>query len=432
MANTVWLEARKEATIAAATDRLGQLKTTIKSDVPGIDLIQVVGPDHHVIASSPAARGLPPLSSAWPAAEDPQEDVQNCAEGSVGCVRLSALRVTSAPDSPVVYAGKRAPAEGATGLINAIFLTQGIALIILAVVTTWKVTERTLRPVEAIRAELAAINVNDLSSRVPETSGDDEIARLARTVNSTLERLEHARGRMELALNQQRQFAADASHELRTPVAGLRAQLEEAQLHPSETDLAELLGHSLRDVDRLQSIIADLLLLERVDAEVLRPKEPVDLSSAVRAEVSRRADPGRIRLRLSPDVTIDAIHTQIGRVITNLLDNAERHARHTVSVEVRKHQDGAELLVDDDGDGIALADRERIFQRFTRLDAARSRDRGGTGLGLAITRDIVQAHGGTIEVGASPTGGARFTITIPLTEPSRSTPNTSHSTHTPA
>ena len=415
VANAEWLEARNEASIVAASQRLGRLTNPIRPSVPGIDLIQVVARDQHVNASSVAARGLPPMSAVRPAPEDPQQDVRTCALPKVGCIRLSAQRVGPASDSAVVYAGRRAPGTNSTGLLDLIFGVQGLALIALATGMTWKVTGRTLRPVEAIRADLTAINVNDMSSRVPEPSGDDEIARLARTVNSTLERLEHARDRMERALTQQRQFAADASHELRTPVAGLRAQLEEAQLHPGETDLGELLDHSLKDVDRLQSIIVDLLLLEQVGVGAQQPKERVDLSAAVRREIARRPDPTRVRLRLTPEVRVEAVDRQLGRVITNLLDNAERHARHMVSIEVNRVDDTAMLVVDDDGDGIAVADRERIFQRFTRLDDARSRDRGGTGLGLAIACDIVKAHQGTIEVGSSPIGGARFVISLPVT-----------------
>ncbi|GAA3846576.1 hypothetical protein GCM10022226_82720 [Sphaerisporangium flaviroseum] len=420
VADTEWLEARQEATLVAAADRLGRLPEPIQSEVPGMNLIQIVAPDRHVIASSADARGLPPLSDSWPEPADPQEDVETCAQHLVGCVRLSALRITGAADSPVVYAGRHAPAESATGPINTIFAIQGIVLIILAVGMTWKITGRTLRPVEAISAELASINDNDLSTRVPEPPGDDEIARLARTINGTLERLERAKAGMEQALTQQRQFAADASHELRTPVAGLRAQLEEAQLHPDETNLRQLLAHSLRDVDRLQSIITDLLLLERVRAGAPKPPVKVDLAAIVRTEVARRPDPSKVQLRLTPGVDVEAVHTQIGRVITNLLDNAERHARCSVSVEVHKTDHNAELVVEDDGEGIAAADRERIFERFTRLDAARSRDRGGTGLGLAIARDIVRAHGGTITVGTSPSGGARFVVSLPLLETRRS------------
>jgi signal transduction histidine kinase len=419
LTNSSWLEARQEATLAAASDRLGHLANPIRSSVPGVDLVQVLAPGHRVIASSAAARGLPPVSMVWPTPQNPQQDVYTCVERHIGCVRISAQRVTPAPGSHVVYAGRPASAQSSTGVIDSIFVTQGAALILLAVATTWKISGRTLRPVEAIRAELAAINVNDLSTRVPEPPGDDEITRLSRTINSTLGRLEHAKTRMERALNQQRRFAADASHELRTPVAGLRAQLEEAQLHPGDTDLNELLEYSLRDVDRLQSIITDLLLLERVGSGAAEPRQHADLAAVVRTEVSRRAEPCIVSLQLSPNVKVNVVNAQIGRVVANLLDNAERHARSEVLIEVRRNDRYAELVVDDDGEGIPEADRERIFERFTRLDPARSRDRGGTGLGLAIARDIVQTHGGTIKADSSPAGGARFVVRLPLAESSQ-------------
>ena len=264
-----------------------------------------------------------------------------------------------------------------------------------------------LGPVIAIRAELDEINASSLDRRVPASDSDEEIRDLANSVNRTLARL-------ETAMERQRQFTADASHELRTPIAGLRTQLEEAQLHPGDIDLDALLNDSLADLDRLQAIITDLLLLARLEGSTPKSRERVNLATVVRAEVSRRADSRKLRLLLAPEVPIDAVHGQIDRVITNLLDNAERHARKTVVVEVRPNGDSAELIVDDDGEGVAEADRERIFERFTRLDAARSRDRGGTGLGLAIVRGIAQAHHGTIEVGASATGGARFVLRLPL------------------
>ncbi|MEO3807737.1 HAMP domain-containing sensor histidine kinase [Sphaerisporangium sp. B11E5] len=417
--NAVWLDARQQASLTAAADRLHRLTETVRPTVPGIELVQVVSASGRVVAASPSTKGLPPLGKVFPSAADPQRDVWTCTGTRVGCVRLSAQRVTAAPDSDVVYAGRPAVSDTSTSAIDSLFATQGTVLIFLAVATTWKVTGRTLRPVEAIRAELAAINVNDLSSRVPEPEGDDEIARLARTINSTLARLEAARLRTEHALNQQRRFAADASHELRTPVAGIRAQLEEAQLHPEETDLDELLSLTLRDVDRLQAIITDLLLLARVGASSPELREQADLSAIVRAELDRHDGRPGVRLALMPGVTIDAVHTQIGRVVTNLLDNAQRHAKSTVLVEVRRRGNHAELVVDDDGDGIAEVDRERVFERFTRLDSARSRDRGGTGLGLAIARDIAEAHNGTIEACASPLGGARLILRLPLAAPER-------------
>ncbi|MFC6084545.1 sensor histidine kinase [Sphaerisporangium aureirubrum] len=415
LADAGWLDARHAADLVAAADRTGRLEgSEIMPTVPGAELIQVVAPGPRVIASSPAARGLPPLTDVWPSPQAPQSDVQTCGHQRVGCVRLSALRVSDAPDSTVVYAGGPVRTLTSTGVFDALFAVQVAVLISLAIWATWKITGRTLRPVEAIRAELATTNVGNLSSRVPEPPGDDEVARLARTVNGTLERLENAKERMELALAQQRRFASDASHELRTPVAGLRAQLEEAKLHPDDTDLGDLLDRTLRDTDRLQAIITDLLLLAKIGAGASAALTEVDLAESVRMEVRRRTDRLPVQVRLAPGVLVNAVETQIARILTNLLDNAQRHAKGLVLVEVRRSGAFAELSVVDDGDGVAEADRERIFERFTRLDASRSRDRGGTGLGLAIVRDIARAHGGTIIAAASCAGGARFVLRLPL------------------
>lgn len=247
----------------------------------------------------------------------------------------------------------------------------------------------------------------------PQASGENDTAWAIRTVTGTVRELERE-------LQKKRQFASDASHELRNPVAGLRAELEEARLHPDQTDLDDLIGRALVNVDRLDAIITDLLLLARMEAGLSDGLQRVDLAELVRAEVTRRADRVTVGLRLEPGVTVNAVPTQISRVLTNLLDNAQRHAEQTVQIEVSRKGDGAELAVTDDGDGIAGADRERIFQRFTRLNAARRRDHKGTGLGLAIARDIVQAHFGTLQVEDS-AGGARFALRLPLAERPRPT-----------
>jgi signal transduction histidine kinase len=238
----------------------------------------------------------------------------------------------------------------------------------------------------------------------------------------TIPAVTQSAGALERELEQQRRFASDASHELRTPIAGLRAELEEAQLHPDQTDLGDLLDRALSDVDRLEAIITDLRLTAGLETGApLRPRR-LDLAELVRTEVARRTDRIPVALRLEPDVTVDAVPTQIGQVLTNLLDNAQRHAERTVLIEVRRSGDSAELTVSDDGDGIAEADRKRIFQRFTRLDAARHRDhevgRRGSGLGLAISSDIATRHAGSVEVGDSAIGGARFVLRLPLTTPS--------------
>jgi signal transduction histidine kinase len=216
------------------------------------------------------------------------------------------------------------------------------------------------------------------------------------------------------ALDHQRRFTSDASHELRTPLAGLRVQLEDAQLHPDETDLADLLRHALTDVDRLQAILNDLLSLARSEATPLPPLEPVDLAELVEAEIGRRSgDPHPTRLDLVPGLRADAVPIQICRVLNNLLNNAQRHAAHRVAVGVRRIGDMVELSVTDDGPGVRAAEREHIFQPFTRLDSARSRDKGGTGLGLAIARAIAWAHHGTLHVEDAAPHGARFVLLLP-------------------
>lgn len=254
-----------------------------------------------------------------------------------------------------------------------------------------------------------------------EFPGEDEVARLSRSITGTM-------GRLEQALQQQRRFASDASHELRNPIAGLRARLEEAQLYPDETCVADVVEQALRDVDRLEAIVTDLLLLSRIEANGHtngngrcngnghRKLEAVDLAELVSTEVCRRVDRVTDDLRLEPGVTVTGVRTELCRVLANLMDNAQRHAGHAVEVEVRRNGNFAELIVSDDGDGIAEADREQIFERFTRLDASRKRDHGGTGLGLPIARDIAHAHHGTLGVGDSDTGGARFVLRLPLAE----------------
>ncbi|MEU8384013.1 HAMP domain-containing sensor histidine kinase [Streptosporangium sp. NPDC048865] len=210
-----------------------------------------------------------------------------------------------------------------------------------------------------------------------------------------------------------RQFAADASHELRTPVAGLRVELEEALMHPEQTDLRELVTRALKSVNRLESIVSDLLTLARVQAVKTEECEDFDLSELVGREVLRRSDRLPVRLQLMSGVIVRAVPLQIVRVLTALLDNAQQHATYGVRVEVDDDDGHAELVVIDDGEGVAEADRERIFEQFTRTDSARSRDRGGSGLGLAIAREIALAHRGSLDVRETASGGACFTLRLP-------------------
>jgi signal transduction histidine kinase len=281
-----------------------------------------------------------------------------------------------------------------------------LLLVLLTAIFTWFMVGHTLRPIEAISAQLAEISGTDLSRRVPQPSGDDEIARLARTANETLDRLERC-------VEEQRRFAADASHELRTPITGLRAELESALMYPHETDLLATVRAALRGTDRLEAITTDLLMLARLGTGGPQVTERIDLGHLVEEELSRR---GTSRLAIGADleagVMVDGVPMQLARVLGNLLDNAKRYGGGIVDVVVCGDGTEAMLVVTDNGPGIAPADRERVFQRFTRLDSARSRSAGGTGLGLAVARDIATAHGGTLRIANSPRG-ARFILRLP-------------------
>jgi len=259
--------------------------------------------------------------------------------------------------------------------------------------------------------------VGDPAGRTRDPHGESAISLSAGSAESVLRQLADARGELERSSDRQRRFLADASHELLTPLAGLRAQLEEARLRPDETDLAELVVHTLRDVDRLQTVVSDLLALLKAGTQPSQGARLADLAELVLAQVAGQAPRTPTLLQLTPGALIHAIEHEIHRLLGNLLDNAQRHARSRVLVEVRQEGAHAELAVSDDGDGIAEADRERIFEPFARLDESRCRSRGGPGLGLAIAREIVRAHGGTISVEDAREGGARFVVRLPLAEP---------------
>jgi signal transduction histidine kinase len=258
---------------------------------------------------------------------------------------------------------------------------------------------------EAIRAEMAAITAStDLSRRVPEPRSGDEVAALAVTTNETL-------GALEASVDRQRRFVADASHELRSPIASLRAQLEVAAAHPGLLDI----DGAVEDVVRLQNLAVDLLLLARLDAgERPDPGRRVELDALVGEETAaRHADRLPVEVRIDgPVPPVRGSRTQLARVLVNLLDNAQRHAAGRVRVELRAEGGDAVLEVADDGPGVPPGERERIFDRFVRLDDARARDDGGAGLGLAIVRDVVTRHGGTVQV-ADDGPGARFVVRLP-------------------
>lgn len=286
------------------------------------------------------------------------------------------------------------------------------AITALAAGFTWFTVGRVLRPVEAIRAEFAELSAHHLDRRVPVPRTGNEITRLATTMNTTLNRL-------QIAVDRQRQFVADASHELRTPLACLRTELELASNHPDTPDWPQVVDDALGDAIRLQDLIDDLLLLARLDADTNHPETTrhVDLTDLVREETARRHPPGRLTLttHTAPGpLTVIGHRALLARILGNLLDNAERHGTAAITICLTYDTERQEAVIDvrDDGPGIPPEHHQRIFERFTRLDDARTRDTGGSGLGLAIAQRIATTHHGSLTI-APTTPGTNFTLRLP-------------------
>jgi signal transduction histidine kinase len=321
-------------------------------------------------------------------------------------------RVDAVPGGPVTVVSA-SPLDEVARSLDAVrtALWVGLpALVALAGAVGWVVVGRALRPVEAMRLEVATVTADTLHRRVPEPTADDELARLARTMNDMLDRLERAADR-------QRQFVADASHELRSPVAALRAQLEVAQRAGRPAALRAAVDAALAEEARLEALLADLLLLAAVEDGPLPPLAPLDVGAVATREAAR---PRRVPVRVTVDPgtpLVGAASAPLTRAVANLLDNAARHAQAAVAVGVRGVDGRAVLTVDDDGPGIPDADRQRVFERFVRLDEGRARDDGGAGLGLALVRAVVEQLGGSVAVATSPTGGARLEVSLPGVRP---------------
>ncbi len=290
--------------------------------------------------------------------------------------------------------------------------TSLLWIIPLAVLTliaaVWFLVGRTLRPVEEIRSQVASIGVRELDRRVPVPPGGDEISRLATTMNDMLARLESS-------VRRQQQFVADASHELRTPLTRMRTELEVDARDPEAADAAATRQSQLEEIAGLQKMIEDLLLLARSDAgTVPTDTEDVDLDDIVLDEVAA-ASVGAVRIDASnvSAAQVTGSPAELRRVVRNVLDNARRHARSQITVELAERDGHARLVISDNGPGIPPDDRTRVFERFTRLDASRT-GANHAGLGLAIVREIITRHQGQVEITDDPTlSGARIQITLP-------------------
>jgi signal transduction histidine kinase len=332
-----------------------------------------------------------------------------------GSVLLTTARVqTTTGFVELVAASPLEPIERSVDAVVSGLLIVLPLLVVGAAGLTWILAGRALRPVEAIRAEVDSISGSTLDRRVPVPNSADEVARLATTMNAMLDRLQDASSR-------QQRFVADASHELRSPVAAIRTELEVAQRTASADDWPAVADRLLAEEARLEAVISDLLLLATLDEGAPLPDAgPVDLAEEARAEARRHA-PDRTDVVVEVDAPSAAVvqgsRMQLRRALANLVDNAERHARTTVRVSVHGREGRVRLLVDDDGPGIPVADRERVFERFVRLDEHRTRAAGGAGLGLSLVRRIAERHEGTASADTSPLGGARIVLDLPTAPP---------------
>ena len=373
---------------------------------------QVVGPRGRVVASSVDLDGLPVMAHVLPPPSGRRTSVEAAPDQREGEHYLVVARGAQVGGRRyVVLVGESLAGADRSTRSLAVILAAVLPVLLLVVgVATYLVVGRSLRPVEAIRAKAAEVSTQALSDRFPEPAVHDEIGRLALTMNDMLERLQRAQ-------DAQRRFVSDAGHELRSPLATLRSILEVGLAHPATRTTASTEA-MLAETGRLQRLVDDLVVLARSGEGPRRTEEDVDLEDLVQDE--------RDRVRATTDLQVDGElvpvqvrgdRHELAQMLRNVVDNGVHQATSRMSIEVR-YADGSDgpvavLTVGDDGPGIPEADRERVFDRFVRLDPARARHEGGSGLGLAIVRELAGRHGGTVRIGESHLGGALVEVLLP-------------------
>ncbi|MDO5628544.1 MAG: HAMP domain-containing sensor histidine kinase [Mobilicoccus sp.] len=413
-----------------------RLPTTLP--VAGARMVQVVEPDGTVEAASPSADRMVALLSPQEIAEvEPGESVEVSAGriAEAGTMRVLALPAGPETRGRIVLVAAPVPDTSAAQRALWVGLATGVALVVaLGAGLSWRAVGAALQPVEALRRGADGIGQGARDARhdtgparLPVPATRDEVAALAITLNGMLDRL-------DAAATAQRRFVSDAAHELRSPLASLRMQIEVAQ----RLENSELANELSPDVDRLGRLVDDLLLLARAgSASPTRRPEPVDLADLV-AEVCSRYGHARVPARWTRADRLDqgvpngpgggadrllqqgpdgpvvwADRLALDRVLSNLLDNAVRHAATEVVVAVGTTDERGEGVIEvvDDGAGIPEAQRERVFDRFVRLDEGRDRDAGGSGLGLSIVRELIRGERGTVTLhDARPGVRARITL----------------------
>ncbi|MCU1596045.1 MAG: hypothetical protein JWO12_3437 [Frankiales bacterium] len=405
------LAVRQQATTLAATiARKGAADVDLAGNLGDTNVIQLVDGQGSVVSSSSELRGYPALTTARPPVGRFAFVSRRLRLDSDAHYRQAALGVRDAQGRryTLIVAQSLESADASSRITTGLLAVSIPLLLVLVAGVTYAMSGRALRPVERMRAQLAAIDAQSLGARVPVPEAKDEIWKLAGTMNLMLDRLESA-------ATSQRQFVSDASHELRSPLATIRTSVEVTVAHPEAAQWLTMSEVVLEEAARLEHLVADLLLLASADERgpQLR-RTDVDLDDLVASEVDRlRATTTVTVVRQVQAVRVSGDRQRLARVLRNLADNAARHAHSTVTFSLSSRDGQAVIEIRDDGDGIPDAERERVFERFVRLDDGRSRSQGGTGLGLAIVRQLVQAHGGSVAVVPTP-GLTVFRVVLPL------------------
>ncbi|MFC4786277.1 ATP-binding protein [Nocardioides sp. MAHUQ-72] len=393
----------------AATGDLPATLTNLDDEGVG----QVVSADGRVLAASPNIRGAPPIAGFDPGPGLSVRTVDAPDDVETETYRLWAGTGPGRDGEVTVYLGTSLESvrEASTALRRSLLVGVPVLLLLIAL-GTWLVIGRALARVDRIRLEVDAINEDRLDRRVPDTGVDDEVGRLAATMNRMLARL-------EASARRQRDLVADVSHDLQSPLAAQRAQVEVALEQPATTDVTTLGTGVLATTTEMERLVGDLLVLAAVDAGAPAARAaPLDLEDVVLEEAAR-ARSGRDLVVDTSRVSAAPVLANRGeaqRIVRNLLDNAAAHARSRVELRVGAEGGHGRLDVLDDGPGVPDGDRERIFERFHSGDRARSRQVGGSGLGLAIARSLAERAGGRLTL-ADEDGerGAHFVLLLPGT-----------------
>jgi signal transduction histidine kinase len=410
LTRTVQSEALASAREVALLVSSGRIPDPVPAS--GAQVVQVLSADDRIVTGSLTADRLTALVTPEEKAQALAGEVVVVAgnrAGLSGGLQVGAVEAVAGTDRlTVVAALPTADLESATRTLrNLLFVVFPLLLLVCALIA-WRVIGAALKPVEELRSGASRIDGSSTDERLPVPPTRDEIAALATTLNEMLDRVATAR-------RTQRAFVADAAHELRSPLATMRTQLEVAA---RLGDGGRLPADQMPEVARLSALVEDLLLLARADDERSAPRvsAPVELARLVEDVVGRYVT-ARVPVRCSltaelGSAAVLASYDDLYRALTNLVDNAVRHASSGVDVALGAIGDGARVSVADDGNGIPEEDQERVFDRFTRLDEARDRDSGGTGLGLAIARELLRRNGARVHLeDAKP--GVRAVVSLP-------------------